>query len=259
MIALTTLGKQLTSHRRLGATTATVSLLISRYLLHTSSYNMSTLDSSSIPIAGLPKPPSFASVEEERRHRKQHLAASFRLFAKFGYDEGVAGHITVRDPEFPDTFWVNPFGVDFSLIDVSTLIRVDESGKVVEGTLPVNAAAFSIHSRIHKVRPDVIAACHSHSINGRAWATLGRPIDPITQDACAFYNDHAIYNDYGGVAFGLDEGQRIAQALGDKKAAILQNHGLLTVGGSVDEAVWWYISLERCCHVQLMAEAAGRH
>jgi ribulose-5-phosphate 4-epimerase/fuculose-1-phosphate aldolase len=83
------------------------------------------------------------------------LAAGFRLFSKFGFDEGVAGHITARDPEFTDTFWVNPFGVHFSLIKASNLIRCDHKGNVVEGDYPVNTAAFVIHSRVHPARPDV--------------------------------------------------------------------------------------------------------
>jgi hypothetical protein len=81
----------------------------------------------------LPSPPKFDNVADERLHRKQRLAATFRLFSKFGFDEGVAGHVTARDPEFPDSFWVNPFGVHFSQIKVSNLIRVDHHGNVVEG------------------------------------------------------------------------------------------------------------------------------
>jgi ribulose-5-phosphate 4-epimerase/fuculose-1-phosphate aldolase len=179
---------------------------------------------------------------------------------RYGYDEGVAGHITARDPEFTDTFWVNPFGLAFSKICVADLIRVDHTGKCVEGSgnCLVNAAAFAIHSKIHEARPDVVAAAHSHSLHGRAWATLGRPLDIITQDSCAFYNDHVLFDDFSGVVVELDEGTRIANALGGKKAAILQNHGLLTVGDSVEAAAWWYITMERCCHVQLMAEAASR-
>src|SRR5216684_2420757 len=96
----------------------------------------------------LPQPPVFSSVEEERLHRKQRLAASFRLFSKFGFDEGVVGHITARDPEFTDTFWVNPFGLHFSQVNVSNLIRCDHKGNVVEGDYPVNTAAFVIHSRV---------------------------------------------------------------------------------------------------------------
>ncbi|MEM5428463.1 class II aldolase/adducin family protein [Cupriavidus oxalaticus] len=205
----------------------------------------------------LPRPPQFATVGEERLHRKQRLAAAFRLFSKFGFDEGVAGHITARDPEFPDTFWVNPFGVHFSQVKVSNLIRCDHHGDVVEGDYPVNAAAFAIHSRVHQTRPDAVAAAHSHSTYGRAWSTLGRPLDALTQDVCAFYNDHAVYDDFGGVVVELDEGQRIANALGQNKAAILQNHGLLTVGKTVDEAAWWFITMERSCQVQLLAEAAA--
>jgi ribulose-5-phosphate 4-epimerase/fuculose-1-phosphate aldolase len=205
----------------------------------------------------LPQPPVFATVREERLHRKQRLAAAFRLFSKFGFDEGVVGHITARDPEFTDTFWVNPFGLHFSLIKASDLIRVDHTGKVVEGGRPVNAAAFAIHSRIHAARPDSVGAAHAHSTYGRAFAALGRKLDPISQDVCAFYNDHALYEDYGGVAVELDEGQRIAEALGPRKAAILQNHGLLTVGNTVDEAAWWFITMERSCQVQLLAEAAA--
>ena len=79
---------------------------------------------------------------------------------------------------------------------------------------------------------------------------------PITQDACAFYEDHVVYDDYGGVVVELDEGRRIAQALGKAKAAILQNHGLLTTGGSVDEAVWWFACMDRCCQAQMLAMAA---
>jgi ribulose-5-phosphate 4-epimerase/fuculose-1-phosphate aldolase len=185
------------------------------------------------------------------------MAAAFRLFAKFGFDEGVAGHITARDPERPDCFWVNPFGMDFSMIRASDLILVNHEGEVVEGNAPVNRAAFAIHSQIHAARPDVVAAAHSHSLYGKAWASLGRLLDPITQDSCAFYEDHALFDDFTGVVYDPSEGRRIAAALGHKKAAILQNHGLLTVGGSVDEAAWWFITMERSCHAQLLAEAAG--
>jgi ribulose-5-phosphate 4-epimerase/fuculose-1-phosphate aldolase len=198
------------------------------------------------------------SVEEERLHRKQRLAASFRLFSKFGFDEGVAGHITARDPELTDHFWVNPFGMHFGHIRVSDLMLVRHDGHIVEGNQLLNQAAFAIHSEIHAARPDVIGAAHSHSVYGKTWSSLGRLLDPITQDACAFYDDHALFDDYSGVVLDTEEGKRIAYALGDRKAAILRNHGLLTVGHSVEEAVWWFITMERSCQAQLMAEAAGK-
>ncbi len=201
--------------------------------------------------------PRFDSVEAERLHRKQRLAATFRLFGSFGFSEGVAGHVTARDPELDDHFWVNPFGMSFNQIRVSDLLLVDHTGTVVEGSWPVNGAAFAIHSQVHAARPDVIAAAHTHSVYGKAFSSLHRALDPLTQDACAFYDDHALFDDYTGVVLDLDEGRRIADALGPRKAAILQNHGLLTVGHSVDEAAWWFVTMERTCQAQLLAEAAG--
>jgi ribulose-5-phosphate 4-epimerase/fuculose-1-phosphate aldolase len=209
-------------------------------------------------VKNLAPPPTFATVEEERRHRKIHLAGAFRLFARFGFDEGVAGHITVRDPEKPHCFWVNPFGMHFSHIRASDLVLVNERGEVIEGDYPVNTAAFAIHSRVHAARPDAVAAAHAHSMYGKTWSSLGRLLDPITQDACAFYQDHSLFDDYTGVVYETSEGDRIAKALGKGKAVILRNHGLLTVGASVDEAAWWFITMERTCQAQLLAEAAGK-
>jgi ribulose-5-phosphate 4-epimerase/fuculose-1-phosphate aldolase len=201
--------------------------------------------------------PKFESADEARQHTKQRMAAAFRLFDRFGFDEGVAGHLTGRDPEHPDLFWVNPLGMSFRQIRASDLIRVNRKGDVVDGDWPVNTAAFAIHSQIHEARPDVNAAAHTHSPYGRAFSTLGKLLAPLTQDACAFHGDHTLFDDYTGVVLDVEEGKRIAHALGDAKACILRNHGLLTVGQTVDEAAWWFITLERSCQVQLMAEAAG--
>ena len=202
-------------------------------------------------------PPQFESPEAEREDRKRKLASAYRLFGKFGFDEGVAGHITVRDPELTDHFWVNPMGVSFKRIKVSDLMLVSHAGDVVEGNGLLNAAAFAIHSQIHKHHPRVTAAAHSHSVYGKAWSALGRKLDPLTQDSCAFYEDHVLFDDFTGVVLDLSEGERIAAALGDNKAAILRNHGLLTVGTTVESAAWWYITMERTCQAQLMAQAAG--
>jgi ribulose-5-phosphate 4-epimerase/fuculose-1-phosphate aldolase len=204
-----------------------------------------------------PRFPRFDNVEDERRHRKQRLAAAFRLFGSFGFDEGAAGHITARDPELLDHFWVNPLAMNFKQIRVRDLLLVNHRGEVVEGTWPVNAAAFAIHSQVHAARADVVSAAHAHSVHGKAWSSLRRPLDPLTQDSCAFYADHAVFDDFTGVVYDLDEGKRIAHALGDRKAVILSNHGLLTVGHTVDEAAWWFITMERTCQAQLLAEAAG--
>jgi ribulose-5-phosphate 4-epimerase/fuculose-1-phosphate aldolase len=211
-----------------------------------------------VKVAPTPPLPTFATFAEERLHRKQRLAGAFRLFAKFGFSEGVAGHITARDPERTDCFWVNPFGVHFAHIRVSDLVLVNHAGQVIEGSMPINEAAFAIHSRVHEARPDVIAAAHAHSLYGKTWSSLGRLLDPITQDACAFYQDCGLFTDYTGVVYDTSEGDRIAAALGGRKAVILQNHGLLTAGKTVDEAAWWFITMDRCCQSQLLAEAAGQ-
>ncbi len=210
-----------------------------------------------MPTLNIPAPPSFATVEAERQHRKERMAATFRLFSKLGFDEGLAGHVTARDPELTDHFWVNPFGMHFGHIRVSDLILCDHDGAVVEGDHAVNRAAFAIHSQVHAARPDVIAAAHTHSLHGKAFSTLGRLLDPLTQDACAFYGDHGLFDDYTGVVLDVEEGKRIAHALGEHKAVILRNHGLLTVGRSVDEAAWWFVTMERSCQAQLLAMAAG--
>jgi ribulose-5-phosphate 4-epimerase/fuculose-1-phosphate aldolase len=208
-------------------------------------------------IFDIPNPPTFETPAQERQHRKERLAAGFRLFSRFGFDEGVAGHITARDPELTDHFWVNPFGMHFGHIRVSDLVLINDQGDVVEGNHQVNRAAFAIHSQVHAARSDVVAAAHAHSLYGKSWSALGRLLDPLTQDACAFFEDHGLFNDFTGVVYDASEGARIAEILGGYKAVILRNHGLLTVGQTVDEAVWWFITMERSCQAQLLSEAAG--
>ena len=203
-------------------------------------------------------PPTFADVADERRHRKQKLAGALRVFGRLGFGEGVAGHITVRDPEFPDHFWVNPFGLSFRHLRVSDLILVDHDGNVVFGEHPVNRAAFVIHAALHQARPDVVAAAHAHSVYGKAFSALGIPLDPITQDACKFYGDHTVIAEQGGaVVYDVEAGRELASKFGSGKAAIHRNHGLFTVGQTVDEAAFWFITMERCCQSQLLAMAAG--
>jgi len=206
----------------------------------------------------IPSPPQAEDVEAIRAERKTKLAGALRIFGRLGFGEGVAGHITARDPEHTDCFWVNPFGMSFRHVSVSDLILVNHAGEVVEGDRPVNRAAFVIHAAVHQARPDVMAAAHAHSLYGKALSSLGRLIDPITQDACVFFEDHVLVSDYGGkIVLDEEAGQALAAGLGQHKAAIHQNHGLFTVGQTVDEAAWWFITMERSAQAQLIAEAAG--
>ena len=109
-----------------------------------------------------PVPPR-TTVQAERRHRQERLAGAFRLFARFGFAQGLAGHITARDPELTDHFWVNPLGIHFSRIKVSDLLLVNSKGETVMGDRPLNKAAFAIHAAIHEHNPKIVAAAHTHS------------------------------------------------------------------------------------------------
>ena len=203
-------------------------------------------------------PPTFDDVAAERAHRKAKLAGALRIFGRLGFGEGVAGHMTVRDPQYTDHFWVNPFGHSFRHMRSSDLILVNHEGEVVYGERPVNRAAFVLHAAIHQARPDVVAAAHAHSTYGKAFSSLGIPLAPITQDACAFYGDHTVIAEQGGaVVFEVEAGREFAAAFPSGKAAIHQNHGLFTVGSTVDAAAFWFITMERNCQVQLAAMAAG--
>lgn len=205
----------------------------------------------------IPTPRTFESVDEERYDRKVRLAAAFRMFSRAGMDEGVAGHITVRDPAEPESYWVNPFGMHFSMIRQSDLVRVAHDGEVVEGHRAVNGAAVAIHCAVHAARPDILAAAHAHGPYGKTLSSLEMTVEPLTQDACAFYDDVGVYDTYTGVVLDPAEGRRIGAALGSHKAVILRNHGMLTVGETVDSAAWWFLTLERTSQSQLMAYSAG--
>ena len=205
----------------------------------------------------IPMPPTFDDPMAQRAYEKQRLAAGFRAFALHGFDEGLAGHITQRDCIEPETFWVNPLGVHFAHIKASDLVRVDHEGNIIEGNSAINLAAFAIHSRIHHARPDVNAVAHAHTTYGRAFSALGKPLAPISQDACVFYENHSVFDIFTGVVAELDEGDMIAESLGNGLGTILKNHGLLTVGKSVDAAVANFVMMDSCCHSQLLAQAAG--
>ncbi|KAG6887623.1 hypothetical protein C0995_013953 [Termitomyces sp. Mi166 len=226
--------------------------------------------------------PKFGDPYDEREWVKAHLAAVFRYWGKMGYADGLAGHITVRDPVLPGYYWYARFmsvflaapvfcfqwssGASPIALKVSKLVLVDPNGRPSPygAQLPINNAGFFIHSAIHQARPDVKAAAHCHSIHGKAWSVFGKPIEITTQDACVFYDNHSVYDNFGGVVLASEEGKNIARALGPKnKTCILQNHGLLThpwlfvVGTTVDEAAYLFTSLDKQCHVMLFTAAAS--
>jgi ribulose-5-phosphate 4-epimerase/fuculose-1-phosphate aldolase len=200
--------------------------------------------------------PKFDDMYKKRRWMLQHMAGAFRVFARKGYTEGTAGHISIRDPVDPNTFWINPLGKHFGLLKASDMVHVDEHGNILPdgNQAAINAAGFAIHSAIHVAYPHVNAACHTHSIYGKAYSALGRPLDMINQDVLTFYKTHSVYTDFGGVALEAAEGAHIAKSIGPNgKGAILQNHGLITVGATVDEAAYVFTLMERSCEANLLA------
>lgn len=206
-----------------------------------------------------PEIPTFATFAEERQHRKERLVAACRAFAQHKFDYGFAGHLTVRDPEFPELYWTNPMCVHFDQVRLSNLILADHKGKVVEGDYAINRAGFVLHAAVHEAHPDIMAMCHAHTVYGTAFAALGRPLDPISQDAAAFFEDHIVIRDEAGqVAVEEQAGLAVCDWFKDVKAAIHQNHGLLTASRhSIESAAFWFIALERCCQQQLLVEATG--
>lgn len=206
-----------------------------------------------------PQLPEFDSVEQERQHRKQRLVAGCRAFALYNFDYGMAGHISVRDPEHPNLYWTNPMAVHFSQVNVSNLILADHEGRVVEGRHAINRAGFVVHASVHEAHPEIVAMCHAHTPHGTAWCSTGRPIEPFNQDAACFYDNHAVVSDDGGaVTVFTNQGEGVVQAFANNRAVLHQNHGILTASRhSVDDAVFWFIAMDRCCQVQMLIESGS--
>ncbi len=145
----------------------------------------------------------------------------------------------------------------FADITVSDLVCVTEEAEVLHGRHAVNAAGFAIHSEIHMAHPWANAVCHAHSTAGKAYSVFGKPLPPLMQDSLKFYGKQSILHEYGGPAFSTDEGKAIAGVITEEtNVVILQNHGLLSVGTTIDEACYWFLAFDRCCQAQLMIDAA---
>ena len=194
----------------------------------------------------------------EGRRQRARLAAAYRMIARAGMDDGVAGHISLRVPGAPDYFWVNHFGLFFNEIRADNLVLVNKQGEIVHNGRLINYAGFCIHSAIHAARPDVNCALHTHPPQGSAFSALHQLLRPLDQVGCSFFEDHALYSEYDGIIIDPKQADGIVDALGDKRALILANHGLLTAAGSVEQAVADMLDLERTCGVNLRAMATGQ-
>lgn len=195
------------------------------------------------------------SVEE--RAARVELAACYRLIAQFRMTDLVYTHISARIPG-TEHFLLNPFGLLFEEVSASNLVRIDIDGAIVEDTpYRVNPAGFTIHSAVHRARPDVHCVLHTHTRAGIAVSCMREGLLPLSQIAMQFH-DRLAYHDYEGIALDLDERERLAADLSSRKAMILRNHGLLTAGESVAEAFSLMFYLERACEIQIAAFSTGR-
>ena len=194
--------------------------------------------------------------EEIRAKRKRDVALGYRLFAANKWGDAGDGHISARDPERLDCFWTLRYGVSYHLARIDDLVLVGPDGSLEEGDGRLNLAAYYIHYPILRTRPEAVSAAHVHTGWGTPFSAEVRPVEPITQEACVFFEDHAIFDDEEVQVQSVEAGQRIADALGGNRAIILRNHGLLTVSDRVDDCVGSFIQLERVAEAHLKASRA---
>ncbi len=185
------------------------------------------------------------------------LAACYRLLALEGWDDLVFTHVSVRVPGEKDQFLINAYGLLFEEMTASSLVKVDLAGeKVLDSPFDINPAGFVIHSAIHAARHDAACVLHTHTKAGIAVAALKEGLLPLSQTSLFPYATLA-YHDYEGVALSDEEKPRLVADLGDKRALMLRNHGLLTTGESVADAFLLMYLLQTACEIQLMAQATG--
>ncbi|HEX2648663.1 MAG TPA: class II aldolase/adducin family protein [Burkholderiales bacterium] len=192
----------------------------------------------------------------EREARTQ-LAACYRIFAMLGWVEMIFNHITVRVPGPEKLFLINPFGLHYSEITASSLLLIDVEGNLArESKWPVNKAGFVIHSAIHGAIEDAHCVMHTHTTTGMAVACLKDGLSPTNFYAAQLHGGVA-YHDFEGITVEEGERRRLVASIGDKRAVILRNHGLLAWGPSVPEAFMTLWTLQRACDVQISASSAG--
>jgi len=200
--------------------------------------------------------PDGRTAEQERQQRKIEVALGYRLLAANKWGDAGDGHISARDPERRDCFWLLRYGPSYHQAHVRDLVLVGPDGELVEGEGIINVAAYYIHHPILSARPDAVSATHVHTGWGTPFSAEVRKFSPITQESCVFFEDHALFDDEEVQVQSVDAGKRIADALGQTRAIILRNHGLLTVGDSVAEAVGSFVQMERVAEAHLKARDA---
>src|SRR5258708_16218202 len=203
---------------------------------------------------GSPSPAEYSEAEWDARC---DLASAYRLFSHLGWHELIYNHITLRVPDEPGYFLINPFGLLYHEVRASNLVKIDIDGCIIgHSNHPVNPAGFIVHSAVHRAREDAHYVMHTHTTAGSAVACQSKGLLPLSF-ASFFYVDRVAYHDFEGITFDLGQRVRLAADLGSKNAMILRNHGLLTCGASVADAFAELYHLQRACEVQLAAQSSG--
>lgn len=185
------------------------------------------------------------------------LAAVYRLVAMHGWDDLIFTHISARVPGPEHHFLINPFGLGFDEVTASNLVKIDLEGNPVEPSPhPVNPAGFVIHSALHMAREDAQCVIHLHTDDGVAVSAQEDGLLPLSQHAMMVAGEVA-YHDYEGIAFDLEERERLVADMGDKSLMLLRNHGTLAVGPSCAGAWLAMYFLERACTMQVRAQSTG--
>lgn len=196
-------------------------------------------------------------IPEAEWQARCELAAAYRLVAMFGWSYLISNHISARVPGTENEFLLNPFGLMFEEITASSLVRVDQDGRILDrDDCIVNPAGFVIHSCIHAARPDVGCVVHLHTRDGTAVATQDGGLLPITLNALLLLGE-VTYHEFEGLTLHLEEQKRLLADLGDKRIMLLRNHGTLTAGRTVAEAFVTMYRLERACELQIAALAGS--
>jgi len=197
----------------------------------------------------------MAETEQELRVQ---LAACYRIFDYMGWSEMIYNHITVKVPGPEQHFLINPFGLHYSEVKASNLVKVDIDGNIVEDTdYAVNPAGIVIHTAIHAARPDIQCIAHTHTNAGMAVACTQEGLRTDNFYSALMHNQIA-YHDFEGITVLDDEKPRLVANLGDKSLIILRNHGLLAGGRSIPEAFQNLWAIERACQVQVTTDSTGR-
>jgi ribulose-5-phosphate 4-epimerase/fuculose-1-phosphate aldolase len=200
--------------------------------------------------------PSAASNNAETQQARLDLAAAFRMAARLGMSEGVCNHFTVMLPG--RRFLINPKGTHFARITASSLLVIDEHGRTVEGKGRAPTTGFTIHTRIHMLHPRAKVVLHLHAPYSTAITAIkGGRVEMVHQNSCRFFGEIAYDDHFNGIADATTEGERMAQAMGDKKVLFLANHGVVVVGDTIAQAFDDFYYLERACEVQILARQTG--